>query len=75
MNKQQLELKLQEAFDNGFWPKDITKYRNGSPLRVVPKEEDRICVMYRTTEMEGRQHNHQFIYSLEEVTNLLKEAE
>ena len=73
MNKTELERKLQAAFDTGFDP--YGKPPNSGPITVVPKEgeETRITVAYRTVDDQDRQHNHQFIYSLEEAYQLLNE--
>lgn len=73
MSKTELERKLQASFDTGYDP--YNKAPNTGPITVIDKEgeEDRITVTYRAVDSDNRQHNYQFIYTLEEAEQLLNE--
>jgi len=74
MIKQELEIALQDAFNKGFWPKEITKFQGATKLNIKKTDDsDTIFVFYTTLERNGREHSHQFIYGLSYAAELLKE--
>lgn len=76
MDKKDLELKLGKALEEGFVPMDVTRMTGMGPIRVLDRDEsepDRIVIGFRTQEQGGRIHQHQYIYDLTEVQDMLQE--
>lgn len=80
MDKKILEVKLGDALEHGFVPKDIIVPEGAGKFVVIDKEgeDERITIAFRTADFDsagtiGRIYNHQYIYTLDEVVKLLEE--
>lgn len=75
---QDAKIKLQDAFNRGFVPKDLreamaARGHSGQVWIIENDDEDRVGVGYKMIDALGRESNQIHWYDFEEVKRLLEE--